>query len=433
MRRTWVHRRRVAARPLVALVAALSAIALSAGVAGARQAASLGPPVESPLFTVPSGQSHPPSISAPEAIAVDETTGALLYEKSSAARRPIASTTKLMTAYIALHSTRPDQVFTAVRYPAAAGESTLGLKAGQRMTASDLLKALLLPSANDAAATLANGIAGSEKAFVSRMNSEAKRLGLRDTHYANPIGLDDPSGYSSARDLATLARRLMVDRRFTSIVDQRKARVRVDGRERKIVNRNDLVGRYRFVDGVKTGHTSGAGWVLVGAGDRDGARVISVVLGEPSQSDRDSETLELLRYGLTRFAPVTVHSARTVKLVAVKDFALRAPLRPGRDLSAQVLRGSNLTLRVYPPEMLSGPLPVGRKVGSVALVSDGRQVADAPLVTAEPVPHSTVGRRFLIKIGNGDAALGCGVLAVAVLLALRLSRSEMLAGGRRAT
>jgi D-alanyl-D-alanine carboxypeptidase (penicillin-binding protein 5/6) len=301
------------------------------------------------------------------------------------------------------------------------------------MTAGDLLKALLLASANDAAATLAHGIAGSEKAFVKRMNTEAERLGLRDTRYANPIGLDDPKGYSSAGDLAALARLLMADPRFASIVDRRQARVRVDTRERKVVNRNDLVGRYRFVDGVKTGHTSGAGWVLVGAGDRDGARVISVVMGEVSESARDSETLDLLRYGFGRFTPVTVHSARTVKLVAVKDFAVRAPLRPGRDLRAQVLRGARLTLRVYPPSILSGPLPVGRKVGSVALVADGRQVADAPLVTAAPVPHSTLGRRFLIKIGNGDAALGCGVLAVAVLLALRLSRSEMLAGGKRPT
>lgn len=431
--RERIRRTRVEPRLLVALVVVLAGLAVFAVAASARQAAGLGPPVESPLFTVPGGNSRQPSIRTPEAIAVDETTGAALYEKNSAARRPIASTTKLMTAYIALHSTGPKRVFTAVGYPAAAGESTLGLKAGERMTAGDLLKALLLPSANDAAATLANGIAGSEKAFVNRMNTEARRLGLRDTHYANPIGLDDPNGYSSARDLATLARRLMSDPRFRSIVDRRQARVRVDGREQKIVNRNDLVGKYGFVDGVKTGHTSRAGWVLVGAGDRDGARVISVVLGEPSQSDRDAETLALLRYGFTRFTPVTVHSARTVKLVAVKDFAVRAPLRPGRDLSAQVLRGSNLTLRMYPPQILSGPLPAGRPVGSVALVSDGRQVAVAPLVTAEPVPHSTAGRRFLIKIGNGDAALGCGVLAVAVLLALRLSRSDMLAGGRRAT
>ena len=420
-------------RPLTALVAVL-AILVAAPAALARQSVGFGgPPVDSPLGTVPQGNSHPPSVQAPEAIVVDAGSGTVLYGKNEAARRPIASTTKLMTAYIALRGTRPDQVFTAQSYPATSAESTLGLHAGERMTEGDLLRALLLPSANDAAATLARGIAGSEKAFVTRMNNEAKRLRLRDTHYANPIGLDDPKGYSSARDLATLARALMSDPRFAAIVDMRQARLRSGSHERKVVNRNDLVGRYGFVDGVKTGHTSGAGYVLVGAGHRDHARVISVVLGTPSESARDSETLELLRYGLGRFATITVHSSRTVKLVAIKDFAARAPLRPGHDLTAAVPRGSSVTLRTFPPMILRGPLGVGHSVGTTGIYVGDRRLASAPLVTAEQVPGTTIGRRLAIKIGNGDAALGCGVLAVALLLALRLSRSRMLSGGRSRT
>ena len=418
-------------RPLVALVVLMiAAMVAPTAVAATQSAAFGGPPIDSPLPTPPASHSKPPSVGAPAAIAIDATTGAILYEKNSAARRKIASTTKLMTAYIALRSTRPDQVLTAQRYPAAGAESTLGLQAGERMTAGDLLKALLLPSANDAAATLARGIAGSERAFVDRMNAEAKRLGLRDTHYANPIGLDSPDGYSSARDLARLATLLMSDPRFAAIVDRHQARLRSGSHERKVLNRNDLVGKYGFVDGVKTGHTSGAGYVLVGAAHRDGARVISVVLGTRSEGDRDAETLTLLRYGLGQYARVTIPASRTVKLVATKDFALRAPLRPGSDLTAMVPRGRAIRLTVYPPEILSGPLPPGRKVGTVAIYSDTERLAEAPLVTADRVPATTAGRRFFIKIGNGDAALGCGVLAVALLLALRLSRSEMLTRGR---
>ncbi|MBV9214050.1 MAG: D-alanyl-D-alanine carboxypeptidase [Actinobacteria bacterium] len=409
------------------MLALLSAAApLGATAAAARQSSGTGPPTESPLVTLPSGGRAPPAIHAPEAIAVDERTGMPLFEKHSAARRPIASTTKLMTAYIALRTTRPDQVFVAQRYPASPGESTLGLEPGERMTAGDLLDALLLASANDAAATLAHGIAGSEAAFVARMNAEAGRLGLRDTRYANPIGLDDPNGYSSARDLATLARKLMDDPRFRAIVGRRQARLESGAHPRKIVNRNDLVGAYRFVDGVKTGHTSGAGWVLVGAGRRHGASVISVVMGEPSQADRDSETLSLLRYGLRRYAHVSVRASRTVKLVMVKDYTARAPLRPGRDLDAEVLRGSSVTLRVYAPPIVRGPIPPGGRVGEVALAADGRQVAEAPLVAAEPVPGTSFGRRLVIKLSNGDATLGAGVLAAAVILAMRLSRSAML-------
>jgi D-alanyl-D-alanine carboxypeptidase (penicillin-binding protein 5/6) len=195
------------------------------------------------------------------------------------------------------------------------------------------------------------------------------------------------------------------------------------------VNRNDLVGTHNFVDGVKTGHTSHAGWILVGAAHRNGARVISVVLDEASQPARDSETLALLRYGLGRFTRVTIHS-RTIKLVNVKNYDLQAPLRPGRDLTAAVLRGSPLHLRIYPPIIVRGPLPPGYSVGIVSLYSNDHPVARAPLVTAERVPGASLGRVILIKLGNGDAALACGVIGVAVLLALRISRSPMLTRGR---
>jgi serine-type D-Ala-D-Ala carboxypeptidase (penicillin-binding protein 5/6) len=419
-------------RPLVALAALLAAAATAIAPAASLAAAGVGfpdTPVDSPLGAVPAGHERQPQVRSPEAIVIDATTGTVLYAKNPAGRRPIASTTKLMTALIALQSTRPDQVMTAQPYPATPSESTLGLRPGERMTVRDLLHALLLASANDAAATLADGISGSEKAFVARMNAEARRLGLRDTRYANPVGLDDPNGYSSARDLATLSRRLMRDPRFASIVDMSQDRLTSGSHPRKIVNRNDLVGTHRFVDGVKTGHTSHAGYILVGAGHRDGARVISVVLDEPSQAARDSETLALLRYGLGRFAHVTIHS-RTIKLVNIKNYDLRAPLRPGHDLTAAVLPGSSLRLRIYPPIIVRGPLPAGYVVGSVSLYADDHPVTRAPLVTAEHVPGASLGRVILIKLSNGDAALGCGVLGIAVLLALRLSRGPMLTRGR---
>ena len=414
---------------MLAAAAALIAPAVSLAAGGAGFA---GPPVDSPLGTVPPGHARPPSIHSPEAIVVDATTGTVLYVKNPAARRPIASTTKLMTALITLQTTRPDQVMTAQPYPATPSESTLGLVPGERMTVNDLLHALLLASANDAAVTLADGISGSEKAFVARMNAEAHRLGLHDTRYANPVGLDDPNGYSSARDLATLTRHLLRDRRFASIVDMSQARLTSGAHPRKIVNRNDLVGTHRFVDGVKTGHTSHAGYILVGAAHRDGAHVISVVLDEPSQGARDSETLALLRYGLGRFTRVTIHS-RTIDLVNVKNYDLRAPLRPGHDLNPAVLRGSSLRLRIYPPIIVRGPLPAGYTVGDVTLYANDQPVTRAPLVTAERVPEASLGRVILIKLSNGDAALGCGVLGVALLLALRVSRSPMLKRGRTGT
>ena len=145
------------------------------------------------------------------------------------------------------------------------------------------------------------------------MNRRARALGLRNTHYANPIGLDDPANYSSARDLATLARRLMANPTFAATVDRPRATLRSGDHPRTIRNRNLLIGRYPFVDGVKTGHTIGAHYILVGAAHGHGGKVVSVVLGEPSEGARDADTLALLRWGIDQYRRVTIlRPGRTV-------------------------------------------------------------------------------------------------------------------------
>jgi D-alanyl-D-alanine carboxypeptidase (penicillin-binding protein 5/6) len=336
----------------------------------------------------------------------------------------MASTTKLMTALLTLRSARPTDVMAAVPYSAAAAESTLGLEAGERMTVHDLLRALLLPSANDAAATLARGISGSQAAFVARMNAEARRLGLAGTSYANPIGLDDPRNYSTARDLATLARDLLREPRFARIVDLPRARLESGERPRTVLNRNTLVRTHPFVDGVKTGHTEGAGYVLVGAARRGGARVVSAVLGEPSQSARDDETLALLRYGLSRFTRVHALSAvRPLELVPVTYFSgVKVPLHAARDVSLAVPRGARVHtyVRLPFPLHLSGPLPAGATVGQIAVTVDGRAAAQVPLVTGEPVPGASFWRRTAIDAGHTRPTLALGYIGLALLVALRL-------------
>ena len=146
-----------------------------------------------------------------------------MFAKRPDAERAMASTTKLMTALLSLEEAKPGDVFTAHGYDAMPAESRINLRAGERMTVHDLLEALLLESANDAAVDLAENIAGSREAFVEQMNERACELGLDHTSYANPIGLDDPGNYSSARDLATLARTLLRNRRFARIVDSPEA------------------------------------------------------------------------------------------------------------------------------------------------------------------------------------------------------------------
>ena len=163
---------------------------------------------------------------------------------------------------------------------------------------------MMLPSANDAAHALAVRVGHTEARFVRQMNAEARRLGLSQTHYSTPIGLDDPHNYSSARDLARLAMLDMRDKSFANIVGLPRAELLTGAHPRLVQNRNDLVLRYPFVDGVKTGHTLDAGYVLVGAAHAHGASVISVVLGDPSVATRDADSLALLRYGLAQYKRV---------------------------------------------------------------------------------------------------------------------------------
>jgi D-alanyl-D-alanine carboxypeptidase (penicillin-binding protein 5/6) len=291
------------------------------------------------------------------------------------------------------------------------------------MTVADLLEALLLESANDAAVTLARGIAGSRRAFVREMNERAAELGLTGTSYANPIGFDDTGNHSTARDLARLAVRLLRNGRFAHIVDLPEAVLDSGGRRRVVDNRNRLAVRYPFVEGVKTGHTHDAGYVLVGAaGGRYGSKVVSVVLGTPSEAARDAESLELLRWGLSRFRRVRmVDPHRPLARVGVEHRDERAALVPARAASLLVRTGQRIARRVSAPAELEGPLPAGERVGTVTLLRDGKPVRRVPLVTAREVPGAGLLRRVLSGAGLPLTLLAAvGILGAAALTARRL-------------
>lgn len=370
--------------------------------------------------------SRPSLASASAGIVMDARSGDILLAKRIDARRPIASTTKLMTALLALESGRLSRVFTAPAYNALPVESKIDLRRGERMTVRDLLTALLLESANDAAVDLAVGIAGSRDAFVAKMNARARTLGLRNTRYANPIGLDAPGNYSSARDLATLARRLLKNKTFARIVDMPRATLRSGDRRRTIGNRNRLVGRFGFVDGVKTGHTLGARYVLVGAAHGRGARIVSVVLGEPSEAARDADTLALLRWGIDQYRRVTMlRPGRTVARVPVKYHDnLRVRLTTARSVTYTIKRGERLTTRVRAPKELEGPIAAGERVGSVDVLFAGRKVRTLGLVTTREVPAASLTARIRDGFGVIPAALALLLVVLGgVLAGLRLRAS----------
>jgi len=367
---------------------------------------------------------RPPAVPTAEtAVVVDGRDGDVMFARRAAQRRPMASTTKLMTALLTLERARQRAVFTAADYAAAPVESQIGLRPGERMTVKDLLEALLLESANDAAVTLAEGVAGSTDAFVAAMNERAAELGLEDTSYANPIGFDDPLNYSTASDLAALTLELLARPRFARVVDMPLAELESGSRPRVIDNRNTLVASYPFVTGVKTGHTLGAGYVLigsaVGAGD---ARVVSVVMGEPSEAARDADTLKLLRWGLDRFRRVRVLDAsRTMARVSIEYRDERAALVPARGAVLTLRAGERVRRRVNAPDELEGPIAAGERVGSVTVVVDGEPVRRVALVTAAAVPEAGTLRVLLSALGVPlTVLLVLAILLGAALLALRL-------------
>ena len=359
-----------------------------------------------------------PNVRAQSAILVEASTGDVVFERNADDPRAIASTTKLMTALLALEGVALDDVLTAPPYSAAPAESVLGLRSGEKMKVADLLRALLLPSANDAAATLATGISGSVSQFVREMNARAKALGLDRTRYGNPIGLDAPDNRSTARDLARLTLVLRRNGFFRETVNRPRATLDSGSRRRTVLNRNRLVRDWDFVDGVKTGRTQQAGYVLVGSATRDGVSVVSAVLGEPSEAQRDADTLALLRYGLDRYRRQTVvtrdqrfgradlrYRDEQVDLVAAE--AVQRVLR----------RGERARIRVTgAPEEIEGPLAAGSRVGTVEVRVRGRTVARTPLVTATAVAEATLSDR-LADVFSRPASM----LLVALLLACTVS------------
>ena len=278
------------ARLRILVASALVFIICFSGLAGTAQA------------TTARSTLAPPAVHAKAAILVDMNTGRVLYSHNANARRRMASTTKIMTALLALDTLPLDRVVTVSSRAAEVGAWSLGLKPGDRLTVKQLLHAALVYSANDAAFALAEASSGSMEAFVRKMNREASKLGLSNTHYVNPDGLDAPGQFSSARDLAILARHAMKNGEFRRIVATVTYGITLPGHSQSFVfrNINKLLGTVSGVTGIKTGSTNQAGVCLVASGTENGKSVISVVLGEANVTQTWSDSKALLTYGFER-------------------------------------------------------------------------------------------------------------------------------------
>lgn len=367
-----------------------------------------------------------PRIEARAWTLIDARTGETLVSHAVAHQLPIASTTKLMTAYVVFHELPLDRIVRAAPYRPEYGESLLGLRPGQRISVRDLLYGLILRSGNDAAYDLARAAAGSEARFVAQMNRYAAALGLADTHYANPIGLDQRGNHSSARDLATLTRRLLAIPTFARIADARSAVLRSVRPRRRIESINELLQMAPWVTGVKTGHTFGALYVLVGSGRRDGVELISVAIGAPTDEDRFRDNLDLLEYGFSQYRRrVPVRAGRALAEPSVRYSDGTLPLRAARTLAVGLRPGQRLGVTVRGPAEVEGPIRRGTALGTATVYVDGRRTAIVALRAGHAVSAaSTLDRvRSFVEENLAWLALALSAILIAgVFLFRRLFR-----------
>jgi D-alanyl-D-alanine carboxypeptidase (penicillin-binding protein 5/6) len=378
-------------------------LALLAVVAVPTAALAKGPPIEARAWAL-----------------IDARSGEVLVSHAGASHLPIASTTKLMTAYVVLHELPLDRLVRAAPYEAEYGESLLGLRPGQRISVRDLLYGLILRSGNDAAYDLARAAAGSEPRFVAQMNHYAAALGLSDTHYANPIGLDQRGNYSSARDLATLTQHLLRIPAFARIVAARSAVLRSVKPRRRITTINELLRMAPWVTGVKTGHTFGALYVLVGSGRRKGVELISVAIGAPTDEDRFSDNIDLLDYGFAQYKQrVPVRRGADLADPSIRYAGGELPLRAARSVAVGIRPDQQLTVAVRAPQQVEGPIRRGATLGTATVFVDGLRAARVPLQAARALPKASLVdrvRSFLESDWIPVAIAVCVILVGAILL-----------------
>ena len=350
---------------------------------------------------------------------IDARSGDVLASHALDEQLPIASTTKLMTAYVAMKEMPLDKIVRAAPYDAEYGESLMGLRAGQRISVRDLLYGLILLSGNDAAHTLAIAAAGSEDRFVARMNRYAAALGLSHTHYANPIGLDEKGNYSSAGDLMTLTRRLLREPAFAKISDSRSAVLRSVRPRRRIESINELLGMAPWVTGVKTGHTFGALYVLVGSGQRHGISLISTVVGAWTDEERFDGNLALLEWGFSQYRQkLPIRRGQDLADPEIRYSGDQLPLRAERSLAVGIRRGQQLQVRVDAPQEVEGPLRRGAKLGRATVFVEGRKVGSVSLRAGRAVEKASAFDRARAFFADNwiPIALGAFVILMIALI-----------------
>jgi len=385
--------------PVLSCVLLSLAAAVLPAVAASATPATPAAPAAAPIPA-------PPSVNARAWILLDHFTGKVLAAHNADAQEPPASLTKLMTAYVVFTALaegrlKLDDEATISTHAWHAEGSRSFVQVGTRVPVDILIKGMIVQSGNDATIALAEKLGGTEDAFAQMMNEYAHRLGMSGSHFINSDGLPAPGHYTSARDMATLASALI--RQFPQYYGLFSLREFLWNNIRQ-GNRNTLLGKDPSVDGLKTGHTDAAGFCLVASANREGMRLISVVMGAPSERGREEASAALLNYGYGFYETIRVKTANATVLKprVYKSATEFAAVGVANDVYAIVPRGPSGSLSTtarLTRQPLLAPLGPGEKVGELT-VSDasGEVVARAPLVTLGAVPQGGLWTRMVDSI-----------------------------------
>lgn len=325
-----------------------------------------------PLLGI-SAAADEPSVSARSAVVIEAETGTVLFSENMSERRAMASTTKIMTAILTIEAGDLDREFTVDKFAIMVEGTSMGLREGDRVSRRDLLYGIMLPSGNDAANAAAVSVSGSVAAFVEKMNAKAGALGLADTHFANPSGLDADGHYTTAYDLARLAAYAMKNETFREIACCKSKELEYGNPpyKRTLYNSNKMLTRYEGAVGVKPGFTDNARRCLVSAAERDGTLLIAVTLND---GDDWNDHTKMLNYGFTQVSAYPLETGCSAKVAVAGTGQTVGVYADSASLSLTAAQRQQLERRVILPRMVYGAVEKGQKLGAIEYVLDGKTV-----------------------------------------------------------
>ncbi|OFW80429.1 MAG: D-alanyl-D-alanine carboxypeptidase [Alicyclobacillus sp. RIFOXYA1_FULL_53_8] len=377
---------------------------LSANKPGVQMQVSRAVQTRAP-YALPSTSQQSLAKSARSAVVMDYATGKVMFEKDAHEELPMASITKVMTLLLIMEAMDDGKLKLSDRiktseYAASMGGSQIFLEPGETMNANDMIKGIAVVSANDASVAMAEHLYGSEEAFVTRMNERAKELGMDDTHFANCNGLPVANHYSSAHDIALMSRELLKHEKITSYTSVYSDYLRKDTENPLwLVNTNKLVRFYDGADGLKTGYTAEAKYCLTATAQREGFRVIAVVMGEPKSTTRNAEVSQLFNWSFSNYSSRTLYK-QGQKITTIKvsrGIPEQLDVICGEPVGILHERGKKIEYETkFTLFRITAPVKAGQRVGTLQLYDDDDLLVEAPLLAANRIHRAG----FLHMVGR---------------------------------